>query len=200
MDQYLQDQAIHAALNQDWETAISLNLTYLKSHPGHIPTLNRLAKAYKENGCLKEAAATYQAVLDLDKYNVIAKKNLEVLIKTPPDQLKRKCAAKINPEFINEPGKAKTFYLTRLGDPRIIANLLPGQIVHLIPKKHTLCLATDSHEHIGALTDDIAFELKQYLVQGVQLEVVVRSATATGVIVFVRETNGSRDTSLQILS
>jgi hypothetical protein len=192
MGNQLQDQAIEAALNKEWETAISLNQAYLAECPAHIPTLNRLAKAYKEIGCIEEAITTYQTVINLDRYNVIAKKNLDILIKNPPVNHKKHNSGKTITEFIKEPGKAKTFCLTRLGDPKIIANLTPGEIVYLIPKKHTFFLITETHEHVGALTDDTAFELKRQLLEGAQFEVIIKSASINGVVIFVKETMSSK--------
>ncbi|OGV96374.1 hypothetical protein A2W24_04550 [Microgenomates group bacterium RBG_16_45_19] len=187
MGNHLQDQAIAAALNQNWAVAIALNQDCLQFHPTDIPTLNRLAKAYKEMGQIEAAIDTYKTVLSLDKYNVIAKKNIDILIKNPPATNKPPSQRKISTEFIKEPGKTKTYCLTRLGDPQIVANLLPGQVVHLVAKKHTFCLFTDAKEHIGALTDDIAFELKPYIVQGTQFEAVIKSATPSAVVIFVRQ-------------
>lgn len=199
MVNYLQDQAIAAALKQDWESAIAFNLHYLDDNPQHTPTLNRLAKAYKESGLISEAITTYQQVLGIDKYNSIAQKNLHTLQKNPPLQGKRHPDCHISTEFIKEPGKSKTFHLTRLGDPKIISNLMPGEMVQIIPKKHTIFLFTQQNEHIGALTDDIAFELRQCLTSGINFEAVIKSASAQTVIVFLREITNGHNASLKFL-
>lgn len=196
---HLQDQAIAAALKQDWDIAINLNLTYLNGSPNHIPTLNRLAKAYKEVGDIDQAIKTYENVLNLDKYNVIALKNLAILKKNPPHVGHRHPECRISTEFIKEPGKSKTFHLTRLGDPKIVSNLLPGEVVRIIPKKHTICLYTDQNEHIGALTDDVAFELKQCLQSGIIFEAVIKSVSNQKVVVFLREITNGHNVTLKFL-
>jgi hypothetical protein len=102
-------------------------------------------------------------------------------------------------EFIKEPGKSKTFSLTRIGDPKVIMSLLPGQVVNLVPKKHTICLLTDENEHIGALTDDIAFELKQCLSEGIHFEAIIKSASTQNVTVLLREMTNGHNLSLKFL-
>lgn len=199
MGNHIQDSAIEAALKQEWESAIILNLTFLSNHPTDIPALNRLAKAYKEAGKIPESIGTYNQVIAQDKYNVIAKKNLAVLIKNPPLSGKRQNNCQMNTEFIKEPGKSKTFPLTRLGDANVISNLLPGQIVYLTPKKHTIFVYTASNEHVGALTDDIAFQIKQCLSKGIHFEAVIKSASNQKVIVFLRELTNGQNSTLNFL-
>lgn len=182
----LSNQAIAAALRADWQSAININLEIVKDNPNHIPTLNRLAKAYGELGQNDEAQSYYQKVLELDRYNSIALKNSQVIKHHQPQ--KNHPPFNLNLNFIDEPGKTKTLPLTRLGDQKVITSLVPGQIVHLTPKNHSICVTTDNQEHIGALTDDIAYLLKHAINLGNQYEVAIKVATNQKVWIFIRET------------
>ncbi len=79
----LTTQAVSAALNNHWPEAIKLNLTLLKENPENVEALNRLARAYKENGEIKLSQKTYRKVLTLDHFNPIAQKNLKLLESSP---------------------------------------------------------------------------------------------------------------------
>ena len=180
------NQAVNAAINQDWQQAINVNLEILELFPDHIPTLNRLAKAYKEIGQIQRALDTYQQTLSIDRYNIIARKNLSQLEIKSDNHIRSN--KKINADFIEEPGKTKTIPLTRLGDPALIRNLEPGQIVKLTLKKHNICVTTEDDQHIGALTDDIAYQLKDFLSAGNQYQAIVKCASNNKIHIFIRET------------
>src|SRR4030042_4340589 len=72
-------EAISAALENNWEKAVEINQSLLKKYPRDPDTMNRLARAYHEIGNVGEAKNTYQKVLQLDPYNQIAEKNLRRL-------------------------------------------------------------------------------------------------------------------------
>lgn len=179
----LADQAIDAAIKQDWDKAILLNLKLLELKPHHIPTLNRLAKAYKEAGKSTKALNTYSQVIELDPFNSIALKNLKQL-KHNQTGSNQKCSYIIN--FIEEPGRTKSIHLTRLGNQRALSMIQPGQIVDLVIKKH--CIAVHNfNEYIGSIPDDISYKLKPIIESGTIFQSAVKSASDKEVIIFIRE-------------
>lgn len=180
------DQAISLALNQNWSEAVDVNLEILDSEPFHIPTLNRLAKAYKEAGDIEKSASTYKQVLQIDPYNNIAKKNLAQL-KNYQAQVNSYPFQAITTDFIDEPGLTKTIPLIRLGNPLLLESLQPGQVVCLNCNSHLVCITTADNQHIGALTDDIAFYLRTYLQAGNTYSAVVKSSNSKAVLIFLRE-------------
>jgi tetratricopeptide (TPR) repeat protein len=184
----LSDLAIKAALKQDWHQAIELNLEILDQDPFHIPTLNRLARAYKETGQSKRAISIYEQVLKIDRFNDIARKNLHTLCNGHVSQANNNICH-IDTNFIDEPGRTKTLPLTRLGDPRLLSSLQPGQEVKLVVKNHFICVANESGEHIGALTDDIAYHLRQFIKAGNTYHTVIKSVNGTKISIFIRELN-----------
>jgi tetratricopeptide (TPR) repeat protein len=181
------DRSISSALNQNWQDAVDINLEILESDPYHIPTLNRLAKAYREQGFLDKAIRTYKQVLKLDRYNQIAIKNINLLEKLDPTPNSN--GKKYNTEFIGEPGKTKAFPLVRLGDPSLLQSLEAGQIVEINIKKHYICITTQNNEHIGALTDDISYHLKQCVKLGYCYQSTIKSIASHQITVFIRETS-----------
>jgi tetratricopeptide (TPR) repeat protein len=185
MQSNLEDLAIKAALSGDWNQAIELNRQILANSPNHIPTLNRLAKALSQTGENQQAIAHYQQVLALDKFNPIAKKQCQLLQKSPcvPQQ-----SVKITmTDFVEEPGKTKTYNLVRLGDPKILSSLQPGQEVNLVIKNHWIEVTSTLGGHIGCLADNISFKLKQKLNDGIQFIAVIRTANTNQASIFVRE-------------
>jgi tetratricopeptide (TPR) repeat protein len=180
------EQSINSALDQDWHQAIEINLEILQQNPYHIATLNRLAKAYREIGQIKRAIQTYEQTLQYDRYNTIAQKNLKLLQKWAKTDSSQN-GKKYNTEFIDEPGKTKVITLIRLGDPVIIGTLEPGQIVELNAKSHYICVTTHNHDHIGALTDDVSYRLKQFIHLGYLYQAIIKNATGNSVNIFVKE-------------
>jgi tetratricopeptide (TPR) repeat protein len=188
----LTEQAIDAALNQNWSSAIEYNLSILKLTPDDISALNRLAKAYKESGLSTEAQACCQKVLSLDRYNLIAKKNLQQLQKNSATQPPISSQHQMNTDFVEEPGKTKSFSLIRLGDPQLLSSLQSGQIVYLNPKNHSICVTTSDGHHLGALTDDVVYGLKSFLEAGNTYQATVKACTNRALTIFVRETSRSK--------
>lgn len=185
MQSNLEDLAIKSALSGDWIKAIEANQQILTDSPNHIPTLNRLAKAYAQTGNTDKAISLYQQVLILDKYNPIAQKQCSMLKKSPcfPQQ-----TVKITmTDFVEEPGKTKTYDLVRLGDSKLLSSLQPGQEVKLVTKNHWILITTDTGNHIGCLADNISFKLKQKLSAGSAFTAVIRTAGVNQVSIFVRE-------------
>src|SRR5260221_1318924 len=66
--------AIAAALVSDWKKAILLNTQIIKENTEDTEALNRLARAYAEDGNIAKARATSQKVLKIDSLNPIATK------------------------------------------------------------------------------------------------------------------------------
>lgn len=186
MQQTIEDQAIKASLDGEWQLAVELNQQILTQTPQSIPALNRLAKAYSQLGNTAQALTCYEQVLQLDKFNSIAIKNCELLKKSPCQPIKG--IKLITTDFIEEPGKTKTATLVRLGDAKLVSTLQPGQLVNLVIKNHWIAITTQDNEYIGALADNVSFPLKQQMNGGNQYQAVIRIASNNQVIVLIKET------------
>lgn len=183
----LKDQAIKSALNQDWETAIDLNLEILIDNENDIATLNRLGFAYLQNGNFQEATQAYQKVVSIDKFNPIATKALKKLSQNPQKPHSRPKA--VNTCFIEEPGKTKTVQLVRLGNANTINHLSVGEPVNLHYKKRRITIETEDKQIVGCLPDDLSFKLGRLLSLGYTYQAFVKSTDPQRICVFIKETS-----------
>ncbi len=181
----LGQQAVDAALTNQWVKAVELNGKIIKKDSQNIPALNRLTRAYLELGKKKEARATIKKVLELDKFNPIALKNLQKINLSKAQ--KAISATPTDPDlFIEEPGKTKTVSLINLADKSIISKLSVGEEVNLIPRQRRVSVVSQSGDNLGKLPDDVSLRLKSLLKGGNQYQAFIRS-TSDGVKVFIRE-------------
>jgi tetratricopeptide (TPR) repeat protein len=181
----LTQQAIEAALTNHWQKAVELNEKIIKLDSQNMAAFNRLTKAYLELGKKKEARAAIKKVLELDKFNPLALKNLQKINLAKPK--KEFSLTPADPDlFIEEPGKTKTVNLIHLADKSIINKLSVGEAVSLIPRERRVSVVSQSGENLGKIPDDISLRLKSLMKGGNQYQAYVRS-TSDGVKIFIRE-------------
>lgn len=189
--------AISAALSGDWQKAISINLSLLKENKNDINSLSRLAHAYVQMGKLDQARKLYKKIIVIDKYNIIAQKNLDKLGAIPKTS---KISSRMQPvtyslspsQFLEEPGKTKTVSLKNTAPAGVLSHLNPGTPMALYPKKHSIDIRTLGKIYIGALPDDLAFRLLKFLKAGYEYSTYVKNATKNNVTIFVRETKRAK--------
>ncbi len=180
----LHHQAIKAALAGDWESAVECNLTILQDFPDHIPTLNRLARAYTELGQKDSAHDVYKRVLALDKYNVVATRCLKLLPHQPSSLNSNQIA---NEDFIELPGITKTVSLIKVASRDVLLSLSCKQVLNLIPKSRLISVATLDKTYIGCLPDDLSFRFKKLLTSHYNYTVCLKSVSDNSACVFIRE-------------
>jgi len=169
----LQKQAIEAAKVSNWQQAICLNKEILETLPSNINALNRLALAQMQLDLLPEASASLQRVLEIDKNNKIAQKNLE--------KIKKRDKGKVaqfgqQSSYIEEPGKAKVIDLIRLTDSKSLANFVIGQECQLEPKKSYISINTAcGSNYIGTLPKNISSRLINLIANGNKYRCVIQS-------------------------
>lgn len=156
---YMQNEAIVYARNGNWEAAIDSSRQLLSSDPNDIETLNRLAKAYFENGEIDNAEQTYQRVLELSEHNPIARRMVTLIART------RSAPAKTR-EFVDmrmfaiETGKSTLTSLHIDTDAEI--SLVPGEKLTLRANTHA-SKSTDAVEGestpVSSLDDAIALDV-----------------------------------------
>lgn len=184
-------QAIQLSLQGKWKEAIQLNLSILKSEPKNIDALNRLGRAYQEVGLKTAAGNCYLKVLKIDKFNSIATRNLQ-LVKTAkatrsPSSLADKTPLPLT-MFLEEPGVTKTVCLTRLGDPKAISSLHPGNTIQIVSRQHTVCAISNRGTYVGRLPDDISSRMRTLLAAGNKYASWIRTIDPKNVKIFIRET------------
>jgi tetratricopeptide (TPR) repeat protein len=183
-------QAITAAKNQNWKSAVDLNVAILSQNPSDVGALNRLGIAYLQLGNKSEAKNSFKKVLEIDKANPIAKKNLTRLQNSNGTFALTFCKQ----DFIEEPGKTKTVELHRLAGKNILENLAVGQECELKPKNRYISVES-SGVYLGALPEDISFRLAKLIDTGNRYEACVRSFSANHCSLYIKETYRSPENS-----
>jgi tetratricopeptide (TPR) repeat protein len=184
----LDSQATDAALQANWEQAITLNREILKSNTEDLGALNRLGRAYSEIGEIEKAKSSYRGVLRHDPYNSIALKNLERLKVANGKGVKIAGSGALSPDlFLESPGRTKVLDLTDLAKPEILAALHTGDQVKISAAAGTVRFEDAVGVKLGAFSGDLAEKLSLMLTAGNIYEAYVKSAQPEALRIFVRE-------------
>ena len=186
----LEEQAIKAAITQNWPKAIELNKKILKDFPENIAASNRLGWAYWETGKINLAIQNYKKALKFDSLNPIANKNLKRLEKG--GQNKKKLPKKSSPTplgktFLEEPGKTKMVKLVRLAPPATLAQLDNADTVILTIKKRVVSVLSENGSYLGAIPEDLSIRLIRLIKGGNQYQAFIRSVDHQKLEIFIRE-------------
>jgi|SRR3989344_3522624 len=195
--------AIEAATALNWQEAAKINKKIISISASDCEALNRLARAQTCAGEVKKAEKTYKKVLTIDPYNLIAKKNLEKIVKITLTNGKNghtignsngSSTTDLSQNFNNflyEPGKTKIINLLNLAQPSELAILNCGQILTINLKKHGIYISSEDGTYLGALPDDLAHKLLFYIAGGNKYEVYVKYSTTKSLTVFIKEVERS---------
>lgn len=181
--------AIRAALENNWEMAITYNLGLLKADKDNINSLNRLGFAYIKSGKIKEAKKTLLKVKSIDEYNLIALKNLARINSLEESPIEESTETHvISPmQFLEDPGKTKVAQCVNVAPTRIISSVHCGQEVYLKVKNHNIEIRDQKQRYLGALPDDLSFRLMKLLEGKNTYAVFIKSVEKNSLSVIVRE-------------
>lgn len=196
----LKEQAIKLALENSWEEAILVNLELLEASEKDIDSLKRLAYAYLQSGKFIEAKDTYTKIIELDRTNPIATKNLRKLMTI--SQQKDGVPISVHSNhmdnvFIQEAGKTKTVDLTNIADKRTLMSLQHGDEILLIMKRSKVFALTSDKTFIGMLPDSIGIRLISFIKGGNEYQACIKSVDDKSVTVFIKETKRAKKFSDQ---
>ena len=184
-------QAIAAAKAANWEEAVTVNLQILDQDPKNVGALNRMGIAYLQMSKKNKARDCFRKVIEIDKTNNIAKKQL-VRIKSKQNMV----APTFHREhFIEEPGKTKIVDLHRLAGKEILGLVAVGQTCQLNLKKRFISVETEQGVYIGALPEDISFRLSKLIKTGNQYSCRLHSCNYNQCTVYLKEVYKSRRNS-----
>jgi tetratricopeptide (TPR) repeat protein len=152
--QVLSKKAIDAALKNNWNEAINLNLEILKKQPRDKKAKIRLGRAYMQLKSFAKAKKIFQEVLETDPINTIALKNLQMA--------SQKKVANHNGEngnhtnaLIKEPGTTAEVVIKSPNDATL--DMEVGQAVNTrISKTKLTFLTPEDSLEIGSINDDTA--------------------------------------------
>jgi len=191
----LEEQAVKAALTQNWGKAIEINKKILTCAPQDIATLNRLGRAYWEVGKIAQAIQSYKKVLKFDSLNPIANKNLKRLAKGGQTKKTKEKKMPFIPSgniFLEEPGKTKVVKLIRLATPNVLAQLDNADQVDLILKKRNIVVLSTNGQYLGSIPDDLSIRLIKFIKGGNQYQTFVKSVDHQRLEIFIHEVSRSK--------
>ncbi len=145
----LTKEAVKLALKGQWPEAAAANRRILDKYPDDVETWNRLGRALTETGEYEEARKTYEQTLALDRFNMIAKKNLgrlSLMNKRPAKADARKVVADI---FVEESGKARVVNLVSLAPKEVLAKMAPGDELVPYVQGERLLVQNKEGEYLG---------------------------------------------------
>lgn len=191
----LTTDAIDAASCLNWKKAAQLNEKILALSKSDVEAINRLARAQVCLGRRLQAEKLYKKALEIDPFNIIAKKNLEKIVKS--DRSSAPSAGStlnghnqnlnLGSLFLFEPGKTKLVNLLNLAPPSILATLNCGDEVKIYPKNHAVTICDLHNVYLGALPDDLAHRLITLIAGGNKFDAYVKNATPKILSIFIRE-------------
>ncbi len=197
------NEAINAALENDWPKALQLNRGLLEKYPNDIDTMNRLARVLMETGNITEAKKHYQQVLKIDPYNQIAEKNIVRLasLKNWKTKGNGSSTSYIKGDlFLEEPGRTIVVNIEDIAMPSVLASLQTGDLVKLVPHKTEVTVVTESDQRVGKIDGETAKILSSDTKAGSKFSAFIKSVTIKNskakeskseVLVFIRESERS---------
>jgi hypothetical protein len=183
------NDAIAAALKQNWQLAVDLNIEISKSNKNDIDALNRLGFAYLKLCKVKEAKKTFEKVISIDRYNQIAVKNIAKLEHITEDNIESLAVnTAMSPLlFLEDPGKTKVVQCVNVAPETVLATLHCGQEIQLKAKNHCVEIRDHEQRYLGALPDDLSFRLIKLLEAENSYQVNIKSIDKNSLTVFIRE-------------
>ena len=186
----LEQHAVDAAINSDWEQAISLNKKIISHEKNNLKAYLRLGFAYIQTRHLNNAEKVYRKALKIQPKNTLAQENLDTIhiLKSRGGKKIEKQEIKLDPGmFLETPGKTKSVGLVTLGQKNVLAHLHVGQKVSLKPKKRKIEMRAESGEYIGSLPDDLSHSLYIFIKGGNEYSAYIKEVSLNRVVVFIKE-------------
>ncbi len=192
MTTLLKRLAIDSALSNNWEQAEEINLQIIAQNPQDIDSLNRLGFAFMKLGKYNKAKDAYKKVIEIDKTNPIAVKNLKRLEtvsknKKPDGKTHSQLMTSVSGVFIEEAGKTKTVELKNTADKKMLSMLEPGDPVSMVIKRSKIFVQSQDKKYIGMLPDNISMRLIGFMKGGNEYTSCIKACDEKNVTVFIKE-------------
>lgn len=182
-------RAIALAMQGRWQEAVAANKSLLESFPNDVDTYNRLGRAYMELGEYSRAKEAYNRALELDTYNIIAKKNLHRLSQLGEGMVSSGDAFhKVEPQhFIEETGKAGVVNLYRLAPQEMLVKMVAGDRVCLKVDGSSLIVQDSRGGYLGQVEPKHGQRLIKLMKGGNKYTATVISSTEAMMTIIIRE-------------
>lgn len=187
----LEQQAIDAAINLEWDSATELNKQILKIDKENVDACLRLGFAYLQLKNIEESRKYYNKSLRLRPKNQVALENLErldIMEQGSHKKGKDRSNTNLNPSlFLEVPGKTKTISVVNLGQKKQLASVSVGQEVELKQKKRRIEVRTLNGDYLGSLPDDLSKRLIFFMKAKSVYKAYVQEASLTRIVIFIKE-------------
>ena len=182
-------QAIALAMQGRWREAVAVNQSVIQSFSNDVEAYNRLGKAHMELGEYSQAREAYSRAMELDRYNAIARKNLQRLSHLGEAAVGLEGGSdKAEPQhFIEEIGKAGAVNLYSLAPLEILARVVAGDSVYLRIDGHSLVVENSRGEYLGQVEPKHGQRLIRLMEGGNEYKAAVVSSTEDAISVIIRE-------------
>lgn len=185
----LASEAVSLALESQWERAVAINKELLDQFPNDVEALNRLGKALMELGRLGEARDTYQKAAELDRTNMIARRNLERLAHVKTVETAPAPRTHLSPDlFLEETGKTGITTLTKVAPAEVLAKVAPGDPVLLVVEGRNLIVKSDQEVYLGEIEPRLTLRLLSLMEGGNRYAAAVTSVDQGNVTIIIKET------------
>jgi tetratricopeptide (TPR) repeat protein len=192
----LVEEARRAALDGHWSDAITLNQEIIGRYPRDADAHNRLGRAYLECRKLRSAYDAYAKALEIDRANMIARRNLQRL-----DLLRHKYGLE---DADGEPGEARTaiprtsVFIEEVGKTWVdelvnpapmedLADVYSGEQLHLVAEGGRLFVMRTSGQRLGEIEAKTAERVIELMEGGNRYEVYALGLTPSSLRVILRE-------------
>lgn len=181
--------AITLAMEGRWQEAVDVNKNIIQNFPHDVDAYNRLGKALMELGEYPKAKEAYEKGLQLDQYNVIAKKNLQRLAHLDSAQTTSPAnAEKAEPHlFIEEIGKAGVVSLYQISSADRLVKMMAGDKVVLKPQDASLLVESNRGEYLGLVPSKYGQRLVRLMAGGNKYAAAIVASSENSISIIIRE-------------
>lgn len=166
------EQAVDYASKNQWSKAIAGNREIIKNFGEDTESLNRLGRAYMENGQFPSAIKAYRKALKIEPLNRIALRNLDRLVEASPPKAKK---GKIREKkvFFLDNADAVVFLELEAVDLQVINLLNIGDSLGLEAEGSAVNVVNEVGQYLGMLTPQVGIRLSRLLEGGNKYEVAL---------------------------
>ena len=196
----LAEDARRAALNGNWEEAVTLNEQIIAQSDRDTIAYNRLGRAFIALGQLNEAKDAYTKALHSDPANLIARRNLQrpELMRGPGGKLTadvtRPGPMPRTSVFLEEVGRTWVDELVNPGDMLILADISSGEQLVLSDEDDRLVVRRANGDLLGEVEPKTGRRVLDLMRQGNRYEIYALGLVGQTLRIILREIH--RDPSL----
>ena len=189
----LNEEARRAAFEGNWEVAVTVNQQIIDRFQKDAEAFNRLGRAYISLGNLDEAKDAYSKALRADPANLIARRNLQrleilrghggrqVAGVTRPGPMPRTSA------FLEEVGKTWVDELVNPGEIQTLADVSPGEELHLVEEDGRLVVRRANGNRLGEVEPKTGRRVLELMERGNRYEMFALGLSGQTLRTILRE-------------